>query len=185
MKIYYSRVFLQKRKTSVEKETPAKKSPIKRTAAKKASPATKKAVAAQASSSGSNQENIASFFSSAAATSSKGNEPADKSTAPAGNDVEMTEPSQSSPDSTVYNENKTIEEIYQKKTQLEHILLRPDSYIGSIEAEEQEMWVFDSEEDTIKKKKIKYVPGLYKIVDEILVNAADNKVTTQFYNTSI
>jgi DNA topoisomerase-2 len=97
----------------------------------------------------------------------------------------MTEPSQSSPDSTVYNENKTIEEIYQKKTQLEHILLRPDSYIGSIEAEEQEMWVFDSEEDTIKKKKIKYVPGLYKIVDEILVNAADNKVTTQFYNTSI
>lgn len=76
----------------------------------------------------------------------------------------------------MYDENRTIEEIYQKKTQLEHILLRPDTYIGSIEAEEQEMWVFDSEEDMIKKKKIRYVPGLYKIVDEILVNAADNKV---------
>jgi DNA topoisomerase-2 len=27
----------------------------------------------------------------------------------------------------------TIEQIYQKKTQLEHILLRPDTYIGSVE----------------------------------------------------
>ncbi|KAI8071645.1 DNA topoisomerase [Gongronella butleri] len=71
---------------------------------------------------------------------------------------------------------KTIEDIYQKKTQLEHILLRPDTYIGSTEAEEQEMWVFDSEQDMIVKRKIKYVPGLYKIVDEILVNAADNKI---------
>lgn len=71
---------------------------------------------------------------------------------------------------------KTIEEIYQKKTQLEHILLRPDTYVGSIESEEQEMYVFDSEENVIVKKKIKYVPGLYKIIDEILVNAADNKV---------
>ncbi len=28
----------------------------------------------------------------------------------------------------------TVEDIYQKKTQLEHILLRPDTYIGSVEA---------------------------------------------------
>ncbi len=26
-----------------------------------------------------------------------------------------------------------IEKIYQKKTQLEHILIRPDTYIGSVE----------------------------------------------------
>ena len=31
----------------------------------------------------------------------------------------------------------TVERIYQKKTQLEHILLRPDSYIGSVEADTQ------------------------------------------------
>lgn len=94
-------------------------------------------------------------------------------------DVEMSDAS-SQIDSTegtpAPNNNKTIEEIYQKKTQLEHILLRPDTYIGSIEAEEQEMYVFDSEDNTIVKKKIRYVPGLYKIIDEILVNAADNKV---------
>jgi DNA topoisomerase-2 len=37
----------------------------------------------------------------------------------------------------------TVEQIYQKKTQLEHILLRPDTYIGSTESVSQNMWVFD------------------------------------------
>lgn len=91
-------------------------------------------------------------------------------------DVEMSE-ADSTEGTPGPNSNKTIEEIYQKKTQLEHILLRPDTYIGSIESEEQEMYVFDSEEKAIVKKKIKYVPGLYKIIDEILVNAADNKAS--------
>lgn len=27
----------------------------------------------------------------------------------------------------------SVERVYQKKTQLEHILLRPDTYIGSVE----------------------------------------------------
>ncbi|XP_068647207.1 DNA topoisomerase 2-like [Aristolochia californica] len=68
---------------------------------------------------------------------------------------------------------KTIEETYQKKTQLEHILLRPDTYIGSIEKHTQTLWVFESGE--MVYRSITYVPGLYKIFDEILVNAADNK----------
>lgn len=33
------------------------------------------------------------------------------------------------------NGKPAIEKIYQKKTQLEHILLRPDTYIGSVETE--------------------------------------------------
>lgn len=37
------------------------------------------------------------------------------------------------------------------------------------------MWVYDSEEDRMVQREITYVPGLYKIFDEILVNAADNK----------
>ncbi|KAI7864932.1 DNA topoisomerase [Spinellus fusiger] len=77
---------------------------------------------------------------------------------------------------------KSVEEIYKKKSQLEHILLRPDTYIGTVEAEELEMWVFSSE-DRIEKKKINYVPGLYKIIDEILVNAADNKIRDPSMNT--
>merc|ERR1712018_954463 len=60
-----------------------------------------------------------------------------------------------------------------KKTQLEHILLRPDTYIGSVQPVTEKMWVV--EEEKIVHKEIRYVPGFYKIFDEILVNAADNK----------
>ncbi|XP_027032692.1 DNA topoisomerase 2-alpha isoform X2 [Tachysurus fulvidraco] len=68
----------------------------------------------------------------------------------------------------------SVERIYQKKTQLEHILLRPDTYIGSVEPVTQQMWVFD-EVIGMNCRDITFVPGLYKIFDEILVNAADNK----------
>lgn len=68
---------------------------------------------------------------------------------------------------------RPIEEIYQKKSQLEHILLRPDTYIGSVEKDKQVLWVYESEK--LVQREITFVPGLYKIFDEILVNAADNK----------
>ena len=62
---------------------------------------------------------------------------------------------------------------YQKKSQLEHIMLRPDTYIGSIERVVTQMWVF--EQGRMVLRNTGYVPGLYKIFDEILVNASDNK----------
>jgi DNA topoisomerase-2 len=37
------------------------------------------------------------------------------------------------------------------------------------------MWLYDDEREVMIQKEISYVPGLYKIFDEILVNAADNK----------
>lgn len=64
---------------------------------------------------------------------------------------------------------------YQKLTQLEHIIKRPDTYIGSVERTEQTMWVFNSHTEQMETRKVNFVPGLYKIFDEILVNAADNK----------
>lgn len=69
----------------------------------------------------------------------------------------------------------TIEKMYQKKSQLEHILLRPDTYIGSVEHVQELMWVYDMNTKSMVQRQINYVPGLYKIFDEILVNAADNK----------
>lgn len=62
---------------------------------------------------------------------------------------------------------------YKKHTPLEHILARPDTYIGSIEQETDKQWVFDHENKRMEFKQITYVPGLYKIYDEILVNAID------------
>ena len=69
----------------------------------------------------------------------------------------------------------SVERIYQKKTPLEHILLRPDTYIGSVQPLTEKMWIFDEATQQIVNKEITYTPGLFKIFDEILVNAADNK----------
>ncbi|OCK79238.1 type II DNA topoisomerase [Lepidopterella palustris CBS 459.81] len=64
---------------------------------------------------------------------------------------------------------------YQMLTHLEHIMKRPDTYIGSVERTEKQMWVFNSTTEAMEFREVSYVPGLYKIFDEILVNAADNK----------
>lgn len=66
-------------------------------------------------------------------------------------------------------------ETYQKLTQLEHVIKRPDTYIGSVEFQEKQMWVFNSELESMEMRTVNFVPGIYKIFDEILVNAADNK----------
>ncbi|KAL2208894.1 type II DNA topoisomerase [Sarocladium strictum] len=70
---------------------------------------------------------------------------------------------------------KTATQMYQKLSQIEHIIKRPDTYIGSVEKTEQQMWVFNKETSLMEFKNVNFVPGLYKIFDEILVNAADNK----------
>jgi len=70
---------------------------------------------------------------------------------------------------------KDATDQYQKLTQLEHIIKRPDTYIGSVERATETMWVFNSETSQMELRKVSFVPGLYKIFDEILVNAADNK----------
>ena len=76
-------------------------------------------------------------------------------------------------------QNKTIEETFQKKTQLEHIIDIPDTYIGSIEKTDIDTWVYDETEEKIVFKNIKYIPGLFKIFDEVLVNAIDQHVRTE------
>jgi DNA topoisomerase-2 len=73
---------------------------------------------------------------------------------------------------------QAVEDVYQKMSQLEHVLLRPDTYIGSVEPLTQPMWIFDSAANAMVLKSITFVPGFYKIFDEIIVNAADNKVRT-------
>lgn len=40
----------------------------------------------------------------------------------------------------------------------------------------QLMWVFDAETKKMVNRNVTFVPGFFKIFDEILVNAADNKV---------
>ena len=72
-------------------------------------------------------------------------------------------------------------ERYDKKTPREHILLRPDTYIGDIESTQDIMWVFD--EDKMIKKQITYTPGFFKIFDEVLINARDASINDPSCNT--
>uniref|UniRef100_A0A6C0B025 DNA topoisomerase (ATP-hydrolyzing) n=1 Tax=viral metagenome TaxID=1070528 RepID=A0A6C0B025_9ZZZZ len=66
---------------------------------------------------------------------------------------------------------KTIEQTYQKKSQLEHVLHRPGMYIGDIERITTERWVLS---DKITRKQLTFSPGLYKIFDENFTNATDH-----------
>eukprot|EP00559_Dactyliosolen_fragilissimus_P003213 CAMPEP_0184868400 /NCGR_PEP_ID=MMETSP0580-20130426/30253_1 /TAXON_ID=1118495 /ORGANISM="Dactyliosolen fragilissimus" /LENGTH=1472 /DNA_ID=CAMNT_0027369251 /DNA_START=95 /DNA_END=4513 /DNA_ORIENTATION=- len=91
--------------------------------------------------------------------------------------LDVNENSKKAPKSAK-GQKKTVEQMYQKKSQLEHILLRPDTYIGSVERISQEMYILGPEEG-ILRKEIQFTPGLFKIFDEILVNAADNKQRDQ------
>lgn len=70
--------------------------------------------------------------------------------------------------------SKSVEQTYQKKSPIEHILLRPDTYVGSVEHQDETHWVWNEKKGEMDQKDISYVPALYKIFDEILVNAADN-----------
>lgn len=69
--------------------------------------------------------------------------------------------------------NKSVEETYKKMSQREHILLRPESYVGSTERNVTRQWVV-GEDGRMTERDVSFVPALYKIFDEVLVNAADN-----------
>ncbi len=70
--------------------------------------------------------------------------------------------------------NTSLAKQYQKKTDKQHILDNPDTYIGSIENVDELLWV--TEEDRIVRKPIHYIPGLYKLFDEGIVNCRDHVV---------
>ena len=78
---------------------------------------------------------------------------------------------------------KTDAEKYDKKTQREHILLRPDTYIGDIEPTTEPMYIYDTELNKIVKEKINYTPGFIKIFDEALINARDASVNDSTCDT--
>ena len=63
---------------------------------------------------------------------------------------------------------------YQKKTDKQHILDNPDTYIGSVENVEQDMFIL--EDNKIISKEIHYIPGLYKLFDEGIVNCRDHVI---------
>lgn len=69
----------------------------------------------------------------------------------------------------------TVEDRYKKKDPRVHIYELPDTYIGSVEDDKLPMWIM-GEEGTVVFKEISYIPGLFKIFDEIIVNSRDQTI---------
>ena len=78
--------------------------------------------------------------------------------------------------------NNEVKELYfdvQQKTDKQHILDNPDTYIGSVETVDSDMWIMNETGDKIIEKNISYVPGLFKLFDEGIVNCRDHVVRMQ------
>ena len=73
------------------------------------------------------------------------------------------------------SESLELTNKYQQKTDKQHILDNPDTYIGSVEKVDSHMWVL-TEEKKIQLKEINYIPGLFKLFDEGIVNSRDHVV---------
>jgi DNA topoisomerase-2 len=77
---------------------------------------------------------------------------------------------------------KDVQQEYQQLTDREHVLKRPDSYVGTLDTTMTQQYVVSltHQEDRIKiiEKEIAYIPAFERIFLEILSNAADNMVRT-------
>jgi len=60
---------------------------------------------------------------------------------------------------------------YERISAREHILLRPDTYVGSVATDTSSYWIRDGNHFVISQLSI--APALVKIFDEVLVNAID------------
>jgi DNA topoisomerase-2 len=67
--------------------------------------------------------------------------------------------------------SKSLEKKYQKLTDIEHVLLRPGMYVGSIVPITEEIYVPSG--DKFVFKEITYNPAFLKIFDEIVSNSVD------------
>ena len=78
---------------------------------------------------------------------------------------------------------KSEAEKYDKKSPREHILIRPDTYVGDIEPTTEHMWVYSEKTGKMAKQEITYTPGFFKVFDELLVNARDASVNDNTCDT--
>ena len=75
-----------------------------------------------------------------------------------------------------FSDTATISNKYQKLKLRDHILKRPDTYIGSVSSELDKHWILNEKNNRTELCEINSVPGLYKIIDEIIVNARDQYI---------
>ena len=74
------------------------------------------------------------------------------------------------------NLDQTLFFNVEEKTDKQHILDNPDTYIGSVETIDAHLWILDESSEKIVEKNICFVPGLFKLFDEAIVNGRDHVV---------
>lgn len=67
----------------------------------------------------------------------------------------------------------SLEEKYKKEELQTHIYNTPDTYVGGCDLICEKLFIYDSEKVKIVEKEIEYIPALFNIYNEILVNAKD------------
>ena len=65
---------------------------------------------------------------------------------------------------------------YQKKSDKQHVLDNPNMYIGPVEQVDSNLWLLNETGDKIIEKNTSYIPGLFKLFDEGVVNCRDHVI---------
>src|SRR5574344_548917 len=68
---------------------------------------------------------------------------------------------------------KKIEDKYKELSEVQHVLLRPGMWVGSIKEEEKDMYIYDRDTETMRLKTVNYIPAMLKVVDEVISNSCD------------
>lgn len=63
---------------------------------------------------------------------------------------------------------------------VQHLLLRPGIYIGSIQPVESKTYFYNEKEQKFEYKEFTYIPAFCKIINEILDNSLDEAIRTNF-----
>ena len=66
----------------------------------------------------------------------------------------------------------SVDKKFQKLDDIDHVILRPGMYIGSIKPHKSNKWIIA--EDKMVQKELNYNPGLLKIFDEIITNSVSS-----------
>jgi DNA gyrase/topoisomerase IV subunit B len=73
--------------------------------------------------------------------------------------------------------------MIKKLSEREHILARPSMYIGGIDSTKTNEYIFDG--NNVQYQEIEYVPGLIKVINEIIDNSVDVAIKTDFKSSNV
>lgn len=66
-----------------------------------------------------------------------------------------------------------IEDKYKVLDHISHVLLRPQTYVGSNKPNKSIKWIYDSASSKMIQREVTYIPSFLKIFDEVITNSVD------------